>query len=98
MSATYKVVKDVGLHWLESTMTSWEYAIDSMPMVERQDLARWLSGLCIQAARLIGYLEARGDAGCGDNGHADGVKQSNKRAAKVRKALGYLQARDDCRF
>jgi hypothetical protein len=41
------------------------------------------------AARLRGYLEERYGSGCGDQGHAAGVKESSRLVTKVRRALGY---------
>lgn len=73
-------------------------AITRLPMSARQSLCRSLEAICVRAARIIGYLEARGVSGCGDGGHADGVTESNRVAAKVRKALGFTYPKDDWRF
>lgn len=92
------IVKPHGLRILEAAPVTWDSKVSKLSMSDRQELERTLSDLCQRAARLIGYLEARGTTGCGDGGHADGVKESNRRVAKVRKALGYTQAKHDLRF
>jgi len=51
-----------------------------------------------RAARLRGYLDARYGHGCGDQGHDDGVKQSNQLVARVRKALGFSIHKATVRF
>lgn len=57
-----------------------------------------LDGIIIRLVRFRAYLDMRYGNGCGDQGHNDGVKEQNKLAAKVRKALGYTKAKDDITF
>ena len=91
-------IKKPGLHWLEQAPVTWDANVSELSMSEKQELARWLDGITERAARLSGYLDARGVITGSDNGHADGVKGSNRQAAKVRKALGFTQPRHDLSF
>jgi hypothetical protein len=50
---------------------------------------RELDNLIENAVRTRGYLDMRYGHGCGDQGHAAGVKKSNRLAKLVRKALGF---------
>lgn len=92
------VFKDAGLHWLELPPIAWQAEVDKMKDGNKQEVSRWLDGVIERAARLQGYLDGRGAIGCGDGGHDAGVKESNRNVAKVRKALGFNQARNDVRF
>src|SRR5665213_2056380 len=84
---------DLKRDWLHSAPVTWEQNLIDMKPQSIQELADWLDSLAVHAARLSGYLEARGATGCVDNGHRSGVKNSNNKAAKVRKAIGYTQPR-----
>lgn len=92
------VVDSVVWHLLRTPMVKWQELVSSLSIAERQEYETTLSSLCIHAARFVGYLEARGTTGCGDSGHADGVKQSGKTAAKVRTALGFTKSNCDISF
>lgn len=83
---------------LNKPMVEWKSAIDSLPTSQRGDVLRDCDYLVEQVARLRGYLDGRYGHGCGDQGHADSVKSSNKLIAKVRKALGFNVARKDVSF
>ena len=73
----------------------------ALPMLKREKFVNGLSikdreQLCAQAysdaqaaAWTIGYLEDRGCAGCGDNGHGHATKAAEKLRKKVRRAVGY---------
>jgi hypothetical protein len=71
------------------------------PLANRSTMGEAISELdaaIIHLTRLRGYLDGRYGHGCGDQGHADSVKSSNKLVAKVRKALGYTIAKADVIF
>lgn len=90
-----------GMRWLLSAPISWDEKVTESGKAgtsEIQEIANWLDQVAVRAVRLSGYLEARGATGCGDGGHASGVKSSNKKAAKVRKAIGYTQPKNDINF
>lgn len=59
---------------------------------------RELDALIEKAARVRGYLDGRYGHGCGDQGHEDSVKLSNRLTAQVRKALGFTKNRLDTQF
>src|SRR5512146_1863134 len=84
------MIKKSGLYWLECAPITWEDRVSALSMSERQELERWLDSVCERAAMLSGYLDARGVTGCGDNGHADGVKHANRKLVAVRRALGFI--------
>jgi hypothetical protein len=63
-----------------------------------EDVVNELDAIIEHAARPRGYLEMRHGNGCGDQGHASAVKESNKLVAKIRKALGFVQPKKDLRF
>jgi hypothetical protein len=54
-----------------------------------QSLEQALEGITTGAARLAAYLGQRHGYGCGDQGHDQAVRESNKVVANVRRALGY---------
>lgn len=95
---------------LESAPVDWERAADGWKteLIEHlpepaarpamSDAIRELDAVIVQATRLRGYLDGRYGAGCGDQGHPASVKTSNALVARVRKALGFTQARNDVRF
>ncbi len=94
-------IKKAGLDWLECAPITWDAKVTESLIrgtANVQELANWLDSMTERCARLSGYLEARGATGCGDNGHAEGVKQSNKKVAKVRKAIGYTYPKADLSF
>lgn len=94
-------IKDLGLEWLECAPFSWDVRVSQIleqGTVSVRELADWLDSISIRCARLSGYLDARGALGCGDNGHSDGVKLSNRKATKVRRALGYTFPKYDINF
>lgn len=62
------------------------------------DLSRELDSLIEHAARLRAYLDHMAQMRRDDDAHAAAVKASNNLAAKIRKALGYTQARNDYTF
>jgi hypothetical protein len=73
---------------LDEPPVEWERAADAMSLEERQELGEVLDGFLERAARLRGYLDARCIGGT-DQGHDKAVKESNRLARIVRKALGY---------
>jgi hypothetical protein len=68
----------------------WQEAVDKMGQAERMEVARRLDEVAINAARLAGYVEARCPQR--DRGHDNAVKESNRKARKVGKVLGYSLA------
>jgi hypothetical protein len=83
---------------MQTAMVNWDTAVSLLSQEMRQDVARQLEAMIERGARLLGYLEERGVTGCGDGGHIEGVKGSNRLAAKVRKALGFTYPKQDVRF
>ena len=76
--------------------------LENFPIVrDRADMDEVINRLdshIQHAARLRGYLDARYGSGCGDQGHATGVKWSNALVAKVRKALGFTYPQSEVNF
>lgn len=83
---------------LNAPLVELDAFVSTLSIAERNELGRVLDAVVEKAARVSGYLDARGVLGCGDNGHAEGVKHSNRKAVKVRRALGYTVARRDVHF
>lgn len=83
---------------LRSPMVTWQECVEQYAPGFQHEMIRDLDGLIERAARLRGYMDERYGHGYGDHGHKDGVKSSNKLAAKIRKALGFTYARQDVNF
>jgi hypothetical protein len=82
---------------LNSAPVEWQYLVTAKP----ETLGRCITGLDAlmeKSARLRGYLDGRYGHGCGDQGHKDAVKMSNRLLNKVRKALGFIFPRQDLSF
>lgn len=94
---TREITKRTAQFFLDEPMTTWSTVGELTPEFQHA-MIRYLDGEIERAARLRGYLDERYGHGCGDHGHKDGVKSSNKLAAKIRKALGFTYAKDDVRF
>ena len=92
------VARRCALRWLDAAPVTWEKKVDPCPPELLMDLSACLDGIIQRAARLSGYMDARGGMGDRDHGHAAGVKSSNLMASKVRKALGYTYPRQDINF
>ena len=90
--------KAKGLKILEAAPIEWPELVKALPSSEMLELSRWLDSVSEGAARLSAYVEARGGSGCGDSGHDRAVKAQNRRAAKVRRALGYTFPKLDFTF
>ena len=78
---------------LSMPTVEWDAAIMRVGTLDRVIVTRDLEELIERAARLHGYIEARGtedDA----KAHAAGVRQSTKFATKVRNALGFGPTRE----
>jgi hypothetical protein len=90
--------KAQGLELIGSAPVTWDEWVPRMKSSELQEFERWLTSVSERAARLAAYVGARGANGCGDQGHERAVREQNRTAAKVRKALGYTQARHDINF
>lgn len=97
----HSAIKAQALAWIECAPVQWDGI--TTECLKRgtatvQEIANCLDSMAERCARLSGYLEARGATGCGDNGHAEGVKSSNKKVTKVRKAIGYSYPKSDLSF
>lgn len=85
-------------HLLDSSMRDWNSLQHNMLGETKEEIIRYLDRLMERSARLRGYLNTRYGNGCGDGGHASAVKESNRLAWKVRKALGFIQPRKDITY
>ena len=70
-------------------VSKWEAWVDGMTSEQREAYITALEEIAIRAAWMTGYLNSRYGSGCGDQGHPQAVKDSNKVRAMVRKAFGY---------
>lgn len=70
--------------------------ISGLPNSTREHIANQLDGLIQQAAFMHGYLDARYDAGGGDQGHEAAVKNANKHLKAARRMLGYAYPKAGC--
>lgn len=61
---------------------------------QRTEVASALEWRAVAAARASAYVQAIADG----YSHTEAVKSSNKRVAKVRKALGFTYPKDDINF
>lgn len=86
------------MDFLSMALADMRAVADRMYHVDAGEYARTLDAIAVKAARMAEYLESRGGDGCGDSGHEAAVSASNRRAARVRKALGYTYPRDDVHF
>lgn len=89
---------DLAFQILNGAMVEWEEAVRMLTSAQIQEVQNRCDAMAERAARLSGYLDARGATGCGDSGHSEGVKRSNKKAHRVRKALGFTYPRKDISF
>jgi hypothetical protein len=94
---TREMAKRTVQFYLDEPMTHWHTA-GTLTNEAQSEMIRYLDGEIERAARLRGYLDERYGHGCGDHGHNDAVKSSNRLAAKIRKALGFTYPKDDVRF
>lgn len=79
--------------FLNAPMVEWSDLQHGLFEETKAEMVAELDGIIIKGARLRAYMERR------RNGtHLEAVKYSNDLAAKVRKALGYTQARHDITF
>jgi hypothetical protein len=68
------------------------------------EVASFLDAVAVHLARKAAYFYTRSTnigrdgSKIGDHGHKKAVETQNKRAEKVRKAIGYLLAKDDITF
>lgn len=83
--------------FLDEPMRNW-CNVGALTPEAQHEMVRYLDAEIERAARLRGYLDERYGHGCGDHGHNDGVKSSNKLAKKIRKALGFTHPGLDINF
>lgn len=75
-------------------MVEWRKEVERMSLDERRRLADDAAALAIKAARLAAYAEAAR----ANLGPYKALRNQNSVAAKVRRALGFTQAKDDITF
>jgi hypothetical protein len=76
----------------------WRAAVTELSEAQRYEQTRELDSLILRATRLRGYIDGRGSRPDDYTSHNFGVEKSNRLASRVRKALGFAQARDDISF
>lgn len=67
----------------------WEALADGLGETERAVVARQYEVMALHLIRFAEYMNQRHGYGCGDQGHKAAVKEQNRVANRVRKALGY---------
>ena len=84
---------------LSGSLRELESNAQLMEFHELQEAERQLDAIAVLCSRMSGYIATRfGTGGTGEHHHRDGVKASNARAARVRRALGFTHPRDDINF
>jgi hypothetical protein len=81
-----------------AALADLEAIADSLSADELREVTDWLEGQIQYQARIWAYLSARHGNGCGDQGHAEGVKEQNKAVRHVRRMIGFNQTNNDVRF
>lgn len=83
----------------ESPPVQWSTIAESeVRKPEIQDVIGTLSQMAIRLAMFGEYLDQRHGFGCGDQGHETAVRKCNSLQTKIRRAMGYTQARNDINF
>lgn len=62
---------------------------DRLSQAERSEWCSAIESDLQSAAFLLAYLEDRGVAGCGDNGHESAVKAGERQKKQVRRIVGF---------
>jgi hypothetical protein len=75
--------------------SKWRATFSDIHPEDLRLLSNSLINLSVLAARMSGYIDARGGEGGRDNGHEAAMKEQNQRAAKVREALGFQHPNAD---
>jgi hypothetical protein len=78
--------------------TEWHNTFSDMHREDLRLLSNSLINLCVRAARMSAYIDARGGEGGVDKGHKEAVEEQNKRAERVRAVLGFQHPRADIDF
>jgi hypothetical protein len=75
--------------------SAWKETFSEIHGEDLRLLSNSLINLSVLAARMSAYIDARGGEGGKDKGHAQGVKEQNQRAEKVREVLGFQHPKAD---
>jgi hypothetical protein len=75
--------------------SEWRETFSDIHGEDLRLLSNSLANLSVLAARMSGYVDARGGEGGKDQGHKDAVKHQNQFAEKVRAALGFQHPKAD---
>lgn len=75
-------------------MSEWQQALATVPLEHMIAMRDEGEGLVVRLARLTEYVEYVS----AKQGHARAVKAQNKRAEKVRKAMGFAYPKADVAF
>lgn len=69
----------------------WGNHLDSYNLTsgDLSEISDYLTAKSVLLAELAGYVDRRGGAGCGDDGHEEALKKAQKDRKKIRKAIGY---------
>jgi hypothetical protein len=78
--------------------SAWQATFSDIHGEDLRLLSNSLINLSVLAARMSGYIDARGGEGGKDRGHVEAVKEQNQRAEKVRGTLGFQHPRADIDF
>lgn len=75
--------------------SEWQETFSDIHGEDLRLLSNSLINLSVLAARMSGYIDARGGEGGEDKGHEEAEKEQNRRAEKVRATLGFQHPRAD---
>lgn len=69
----------------------WGKHLDSYNLKsgDMSEISDYLTAKSVLLAELSEYIDRRGGAGCGDDGHEKALEKAQKERKKIRKALGY---------
>lgn len=80
--------------FLNAPMVEWSDMRHGLLDETKAEIIAELDGILIKGARLRAYVERRRNAGT----HQQAVKHQNNLATKIRRALGYTQAKHEVNF
>jgi hypothetical protein len=81
--------KEFLLMFLDAATCNWDEVWNQIPISQQQEVASLATSVAILCAQADEYANFRGVAGCGDHGHDKAIKEANKKAKKIRKAIGF---------
>ncbi|HSS20968.1 MAG TPA: hypothetical protein VLL54_12910 [Pyrinomonadaceae bacterium] len=73
----------------------WQATFSDIHGEDLRLLSNSLINLSVLAARMSGYIDARGGEGGKDRGHVEAVSEQNQRAERVRAVLGFQDPKAD---